>query len=73
MSDVKLPGVQTNLAGSKERVLIGQHFVQSEFLIKELMRAFAKRLKAPTASHDYTLKIVPTVYQDKSRQTKESV
>ena len=39
----------------------------------EPMRTLKKRLKAPTASHDYTLKIVPTVYQDKSRNTKESV
>lgn len=45
LSGVRLPGVQTNLAGTK-------------------------RIKAPTASHDYTLKIVPTVYQDKARNTK---
>ena len=31
LSDVKLPGVQTNLAGSKELVLIGRWVVQSEW------------------------------------------
>ena len=32
LSDVKLPGVQTNLAGSKERSLIGSPIGQSEWL-----------------------------------------
>ena len=31
LSDVKLPGVQTNLAGSKELVLIGQRVIESEW------------------------------------------
>ena len=61
LDPTKLPGVQTDLAGKRQFNL--------KLLLMINLNLGKKTVKGQMSSHDYTIKIVPTVFTDKNKKT----